>query len=73
MLARSVKGVTWDDERNPVHLVCAVVAPAEWSEESHHEVLVRVTTPLRLQRPRQKLAEAADAAAMLALWRELLA
>lgn len=73
VLARSAKGVTWDDERNPVHLVCAVIAPAEWSEEMHHELLVRVTSPLRLQRPRQKLGEAPDRAAMLALWRELVA
>lgn len=73
VLARSVKGVTWDDGKNPVHLVCAVISPAEWSEEMHHDVLVRVTAPLRLQRPRQKLADAGDAAAMLALWRELLA
>ena len=73
VLARSVKGVTWDDEPNSVHLVCAVIAPAEWSEETHHELLVRVTAPLRLQRPRQKLGEAPDARAMLALWRELVA
>lgn len=73
VLARSTKGVTWVDEKSPVHLVCAVISPAEWSEEMHHDVLVRVTAPLRLQRPRQKLADAADAAALLALWRELVA
>ena len=73
VLARSTKGVTWDDGKTPVHLVCAVISPAEWSEEMHHDVLVRVTAPLRLQRPRQKLGEAADAAAMLVLWRELVA
>ena len=73
VLARSTKGVTWADERSPVHLVCAVISPAEWSEEMHHDVLVRVTAPLRLQRPRQKLADAEDAAALLALWRELVA
>jgi mannitol/fructose-specific phosphotransferase system IIA component (Ntr-type) len=73
VLARSTKGVTWEDESNPVHLVCAVISPAEWSDEMHHDVLVRVTAPLRLQRPRQKLAEAEDAAAMAALWKELLA
>lgn len=73
VLARSVKGVTWEDERNPVHLVCAVISPAEWSDEMHHDVLARVTAPLRLQRPRQKLADALDAAAMRSLWRELVA
>lgn len=73
VLARSTKGVTWEDEKNPVHLVCAVISPAEWSDEMHHDVLARVTAPLRLQRPRQKLGEAPDAPGMLALWRELVA
>ena len=41
-----------------MHLVCAVITPAEWSEESHHELLARVAAPLRLQRQRQKIADA---------------
>ncbi len=73
VLARSAKGVVWGDEDNPVHLVCAVLSPAEWSEEMHYETFTRVTAPLRLQRPRQKLVDAANAATMLALWRELVA
>jgi mannitol/fructose-specific phosphotransferase system IIA component (Ntr-type) len=73
VLARSVKGVTWDDEKHPVLLVCAVISPAEWSEEMHHDVLLRVSAPLRLQRPRQKLADVDAGPSMLALWRELIA
>ena len=73
VLARSTKGVAWVGEGSPVHLVCAVISPAEWSEEMHHDVLARVTAPLRLQRPRHKLADAPDARALLALWRELVA
>ena len=73
VLARSTKGVTWLDDEHPVHLVCAVISPAEWSEEMHYDVLARVSAPLRLQRPRQKLGEAEGAPALLALWRELVA
>jgi len=73
VLARSSKGIAWTDEANAVHLVCAMISPAEWSEEMHYDLFARVTAPLRLQRPRQKLSDAADARAMLALWRELVA
>ena len=73
VLARSARGITWDArDGEPVRLVCAVVSPAEWNEDQHHELLARAAAPFRLQRTRQKLFEAADAAARLALWREAM-
>jgi len=73
VLARSTKGLPWSDGGASVHLVCAVITPAEWSEDAHYELLARVSAPLRLQRPRQKLGEAGGEIAMRALWRELVA
>lgn len=71
VLARSSKGVSWEDDANAVHLVCAVITPSDWSEDAHLDLLVRVSSPLRLQRSRAKLGDAGGATAMLALWREL--
>jgi len=73
VLARSQRGLGWDAaDGEPVHLVCAVLTPAEWSEETHHEWLVRAATPLRLQRTRQRLLEAPAGAARISAWREVL-
>jgi mannitol/fructose-specific phosphotransferase system IIA component (Ntr-type) len=74
VLARSSKGLVWtSDDHPPVHLVCAVVTPAEWTEEMHHELLARMAAPLRLQRSRQKLIDAPDGPALLARWKDLVA
>jgi mannitol/fructose-specific phosphotransferase system IIA component (Ntr-type) len=74
VVARSSRGVPWDaTDHAPVHLVCAVLSPAEWSEEMHHESLSRAVNALRLQRQRQKLIDAPDPVSLRDLWRELLA
>src|SRR6516225_5004440 len=40
VLARSTRGLSWDAaDQLPVHLLCAVFSPAEWSEEMHHDSL----------------------------------
>jgi len=73
ILARSSRGVPWDAvDQVPVHLLCAVLSPAEWSEEMHHESLTRAVNALRLQRQRQKLIDAEGLPALRDLWRELL-
>jgi len=73
VLARSSRGLAWDaSDGEPVHLACAVVSPAEWSEETHHDWLARAATALRLQRTRQRLIDAPTPAGCLALWREAL-
>jgi PTS system fructose-specific IIC component len=73
VLARSSRGVPWEaTDGLPVHLVCAVISPGEWADETHHDALGRVVTALRLQRQRQKLLEACDAPALVSQWRELL-
>ena len=73
VLARSTRGVPWDaSDHAPVHLLCAVLSPAEWSEEMHHDSLSRAVNALRLQRHRQKLIDAVDLVALRELWRELL-
>ncbi len=73
VLARSSRGLAWEAaDREPVRLVCAVLSPSEWSEETHHEWLALAAGSLRLQRTRQRLLDAPDAAARLALWREAI-
>lgn len=73
VLARSVRGIAWAAaDGEPVRLACAVISPAEWSEEQHHELLARAAAPFRLKQTRQRLFEAADARARFALWREAL-
>ncbi len=73
LLARSARGLAWEGpDALPVHLVCAVVSPAEWSEDAHLESVARAVGALRLQRHRQRLLEEADLATARALWRELL-
>ncbi|HTO90414.1 MAG TPA: PTS sugar transporter subunit IIA [Candidatus Sulfotelmatobacter sp.] len=74
VLARSSRGVAWDaGDRQPVHLLCAVLSPAEWTEEMHHESLTRAVNALKLQRSRQRLLDAEGERALRDLWRELLA
>jgi mannitol/fructose-specific phosphotransferase system IIA component (Ntr-type) len=74
VLARSTRGVPWEaSDHGPVHLMCAVLSPAEWSEEMHHESLTRAVNALRLQRHRQKLLDAANLLTLRELWREFLA
>lgn len=73
LLARSARGLAWQGpDAQAVHLVCAVVSPAEWSEEAHLESLGRAIGALRLQRHRQRLLEETNLAAARSLWRELL-
>jgi PTS system fructose-specific IIA component/PTS system nitrogen regulatory IIA component len=73
VLARSVRGIAWAAaDGEPVRLACAVLSPAEWSDEWHHELLARAAAPFRLKQTRQRLFEAGDLPTRLALWREAL-
>ncbi len=73
VLGRSSRGLHWKSaDPQPVQLVCAVISPAEWSEEMHHESLARVMSALRLQRQRQRLLDAPGLAGLREVWKELL-
>lgn len=71
VLARSARGLEWEaGDGLPVKLVCAVLSPAESSEDTHYELMARMAAPLRLARHRQRLLEAGDPVALLECWRE---
>jgi mannitol/fructose-specific phosphotransferase system IIA component (Ntr-type) len=73
LLARSTRGLEWEaPDALPVHIVCAVFSPAEWSEEAHHDALGRAVSALRLQRQRARLLDASDLPALQGAWRELM-
>ncbi len=70
VLARSTRGIEWDDAREPVHLVMLALAPAETPDDVWHARLTRVSSLGRLQKHRQRLLAAEEADVMLALARE---
>src|SRR4249920_432286 len=62
IVARSVPGVDWKSRDGlPVHLVLAVVAPADFSADAFFELVAHAAGAARLQRHRQRLLEAPDA------------
>jgi mannitol/fructose-specific phosphotransferase system IIA component (Ntr-type) len=74
LIARSRRGIDWGAaDEQPVHLVLLALAPAETSEEFFHDLVARTVAIARLQRNRQKLADAASFDAVAAVMREVTA
>jgi mannitol/fructose-specific phosphotransferase system IIA component (Ntr-type) len=72
IFGRSARGIDWRAaDELPVRLVFLVVSPGESSLELHHEWLARAAAFARLLKNRQRLLDAADAAAMTEILREV--
>jgi mannitol/fructose-specific phosphotransferase system IIA component (Ntr-type) len=72
IFGRSTRGIDWRAaDELPVRLVFLVVSPGESSLELHHEWLARAAAFARLIKNRQRLLDAADAAAMKEVLREV--
>jgi len=72
ILARLPRGVDWGAaDGAAVHLVLLVLSPSEVAVENHLERVMRAVAITRTQRNRQKLLDAADAATVTLLLREL--
>lgn len=68
MLGRAPRGIEWNaPDGAPVTLVLLLLAPATQDPDDHLDRLAQLAQALRLQRPRQRLAEidAVGAAALL--------
>lgn len=73
VIGRVRRGVDWSaPDGVPVQLVLLVLSPGEVTKEVHHDLLARAVAPVRLQRNRQKLLDAADFEAVAAVFRELM-
>lgn len=71
VLGRSAPGMDWGaPDGELVRLVWLVLTPSEVSDEQHFERVSSAVSALRLQRQRQRLFEAPDAAAALRLLQE---
>lgn len=57
VVARSRRGVAWDDGDEPVHLVLLVLSPAATRASAHLERVDRVAAAVRPVRARQRLLE----------------
>jgi mannitol/fructose-specific phosphotransferase system IIA component (Ntr-type) len=74
VVARSRRGIEWNaPDKLPVQLVFLVLSPADHPLEVHHEFLGRAVALGRRERQRQRLLDAADSRALLALIREGIA
>jgi len=72
VFARSHQGIEWDaPDGDAVHLILLMLSPAEVTAETHVDWIARGAAVLRLQRQRQRLLEAEDAAAVLTVLAEV--
>lgn len=73
LVARAPKGIEWGaPDGEDVHLVLLTLAPSEMAEEAFYDLVARAAGLVRLQRPRQKLMDAAGASALSVALREAL-
>lgn len=71
---RAARGIEWPGaEDEPVSLVLLTLSPAEWTAEHHYGWVAHVAHAVRLQRTRQRLLDAADAASASDVLRGALA
>lgn len=72
VVGRSRRGIDWgapDDQA--VHMVLLVLSPAEHSDETHLDLVGRVAAVARLQRNRQRILEASEFGAVVAVFGDL--